>query len=531
MMLAQQVGVQRPLLEVVESDDVALESRTDVLWYEVFRRFDYLQWRALGAQYYEGLWAFNIEQAKKRAIKDSLPLNEENKGLATLRLVGERATVSETVPALFDQPVADRSLDHVNPAEIRPGVTPLRFAGRQPKCFFAMFKAFLAMTVRGVPPEPEHVYEEFVSNPAFARACGFTLPESDGPYRQSDFPSLRKVQQFDQIMTDNGLWSAAAVSQVARNFETGVIKPEGTIVHDTTHYQAYSGMTVVELPQLATSKAEPKSKSHPKTTKNCRCKDRNQCPHPWVSADDGAGTVVKSGGKMHWAHKASTLALPGQGVLLDAVAMSDAASHDSNSVVTHLSRLFGLYPHLEAVVSRVLDDAAADDQPLKDEVERDFGIELLTGMNPRGRRPITADLPRGIDHITATGTPVCQAGLPFDFLGCRHDSRLFIFRAPSDEKGNSVCNGCPLREGCYRGDSNGRTITVPFDRLPWIDPEFPQLSRRFQKVMAQRTAIERMHKLMKYDYGDERLSKRGNSAFQARLDKTLLAMHVVLALK
>jgi hypothetical protein len=34
---------------------------------------------------------------------------------------------------------------------------------------------------------------------------------------------------------------------------------------------------------------------------------------------------------------------------------------------------------------------------------------------------------------------------------------------------------------------------------------------------------------MKFDLGDERLTKRGNGAFQARLDKTLLAMHVLLA--
>jgi hypothetical protein len=31
------------------------------------------------------------------------------------------------------------------------------------------------------------------------------------------------------------------------------------------------------------------------------------------------------------------------------------------------------------------------------------------------------------------------------------------------------------------------------------------------------------------DLGDDRLTKRGNAAFQARLDKTLLAMHVLLA--
>ena len=48
--------------------------------------------------------------------------------------------------------------------------------------------------------------------------------------------------------------------------------------------------------------------------------------------------------------------------------------------------------------------------------------------------------------------------------------------------------------------------------------------------MAQRTVIERLHKLMKDDYGDENLTKRGTKAFQARLDKTKLAMHLVLAL-
>ncbi len=47
--------------------------------------------------------------------------------------------------------------------------------------------------------------------------------------------------------------------------------------------------------------------------------------------------------------------------------------------------------------------------------------------------------------------------------------------------------------------------------------------------MARRTSIERLHKLMKFDFGDDRLTKRGNDAFQARLDKTLFAMHVLLS--
>jgi hypothetical protein len=33
---------------------------------------------------------------------------------------------------------------------------------------------------------------------------------------------------------------------------------------------------------------------------------------------------------------------------------------------------------------------------------------------------------------------------------------------------------------------------------------------------------------MKHDLGSEELSKRGNDAFQARLDKTLWATHILL---
>ena len=48
-------------------------------------------------------------------------------------------------------------------------------------------------------------------------------------------------------------------------------------------------------------------------------------------------------------------------------------------------------------------------------------------------------------------------------------------------------------------------------------------------TLPRRTTIKRLHKRMKYDLGDDRLTKRGNAAFQARLDKTLWAMHVLLA--
>ncbi|GAF73641.1 unnamed protein product, partial [marine sediment metagenome] len=257
------------------------------------------------------------------------------------RLLFERATLCEDAPILHEPEQLEPSSMRVDPGTLRPGRTPVRFAGRTPKCFFAMFKAFMGVAVCGTRQEPRHVRQKLIDNPSFARTCGFTLPDPRRGYRQSDVPSLRKLEQFDQIMSDNGLWGEAAVGQVAKNLKEGYIKLEPTLVHDTTHYQAFSSMRVVDLPEdgegpfsndakpdktkrdtgnptttkpqkKQRKKKKKKRKSHPKTTKSCKCPDWTNCPHPWVSADEGAGTVVKSRGKMYWGHKASTISFARQ---------------------------------------------------------------------------------------------------------------------------------------------------------------------------------------------------------------------------
>ena len=537
MLSTAETPVQLPLIHIVESDDLHLSEESDIVWFKLLQQLDWKQFRPIAIEYYEALWRFNQDQAREReqrvtSAAASKP-EPETETQASFRLVMERATMGAPTPSIEPPPQQAFDPVHVYATAIRPGHVPFRIAGRAPKCFFAMFKAFMGMAVRGRVPEPEEVSDELLSNPCYARICGFTLHKPHQAYRQSDIPGLRKLQQFDQIMTKNGLWQKSAHGQVVDNIKRGRLHPDDTVVHDTTHYPAFSSMRTVEIPVKEVAPRDegtirqPKRKSHPKNTKNCRCKDRANCSHPWVSADPGAGTVVKSGGQMHWAHKASTLSFSQQEMILDAVAMTDAASHDSNSLVPHIERIRKLYPALR--ITRVLDDSAADDPGLKSKLKLDFNIELLVSPNPRGRKPIKKDLPRGIDHISSAATPVCSLGFPFDFLGCRHASSHFLFRAPLDERGKPVCEGCPKKSVCCRAASLVRQIAVPFQRLPWIDPEFPQISQRFQKAIARRTVIERIHKLMKYDYGDERLTKRGNKAFQARLDKTLLAMHLVVA--
>jgi len=82
-------------------------------------------------------------------------------------------------------------------------------------------------------------------SPPFARACGFTLPDPQVASRHTDIPSLRKLEQFDQIMSDRRLWSQARVETVKNNLKNRVIVVEGeNLVHDTTHYVAYSSMVL-----------------------------------------------------------------------------------------------------------------------------------------------------------------------------------------------------------------------------------------------------------------------------------------------
>ena len=95
--------------------------------------------------------------------------------------------------------------------------------------------------------------------------------------------------------------------------------------------------------------------------------------------------------------------------------MSDAASHDSQSLLPHLNRLFQRHPDLKGIVTRVLDDGAADDAKLKAAIKEDLGIEVLAPINPRRRGPIRDDMPRGIDHLTPRGVRCAVPDIPLSW--------------------------------------------------------------------------------------------------------------------
>jgi hypothetical protein len=165
---------------------------------------------------------------------------------------------------------------------------------------------------------------------------------------------------------------------------------------------------------------------------------------------------------------------------------------------------------------------------LKGKFHDKLGIELKTSLNPRRKKEIIEDLPRGIKKVTPYGVPICIGEYEMDYKGARYENEKFIYQSPMDSKGLPVCSTCEYQINCCPNSQTGRTITISFDLLPHINSDDPPMAKRYKAIMARRPSVERMIKRLKCDLGDDRLSKRGNDSFQAYLDKTMIAFHILL---
>jgi hypothetical protein len=516
------------LFHDVYEDDQLLQKNPDAEWYSTLKNFPWEDYRQLGSQYYDALYHHNKLLEKTEASSPASPVPAalpEDKKDAAKRLLFNRPTMDKTQPVLYEPEFKSVSDPRIRPESIAPGVVPHRAGGPKPKCFFAMFKSFIGVSLMGFAPEPENVHLLLTSNLSFARVCGFIPNGSDEKYGFKDVPSLRKLEQFDQIMREYGLWNQAKWDGVRKNIDQKVIEKENIIVGDTTHYHAFSGFETVSYTD-ENGKEQKKSQSKP--TKNCRCEDKETCPHPWELSDDGAGTIVKGSNKIIWGHKASVVGVPSQGIPLDARCVADASTHDGQTFLPHVTSLLQDLPEVKTWFETALYDSACDDPKLKEQFEKDLGIQLKTSMNPRRRKPITEDLPRGMEKLTPYGDLICRGGFDMNFKGIRQSTGTFIYQAPIGEEDRIVCADCEHRSGCCPLADNGRIVTIPFDKLPHINPEDPPMASRFKSIMKRRTSVERMIKRLKCDLGDDTLKKRGNASFQAYLDKTMIALHILL---
>jgi len=513
--------VQIPLILVVDEDDKILSNTPGNEWFQILNNFNYLEYIQIGVAYYDALYDYNIKNETNSLAENS---TTETKDEAKKRLLENRPTVDKSQPVLYQQNFIEPQNKVTSPFSISPGIVPERFSGRKPKCFFSLFKSFIGVSLMGRPATPYEVYQTLISNPAFARVCGFN-PNCKSQNHFEAVPSHRKIQQFDMIMERYGIWSTAKYAEVAKNIDNGIIEMEDTVVGDTTHYHAYANFEVVKGKDETGKKI---TKSQSKVTKNCRCENQQECEHEYVLSDDGAGTIVKSGNKMYFGHKASVVGFPSQGIPLDVRAVSDAATNDGETFFPHIQDFFLNIPSIKPHIKKALYDSACYRDDVKTQFKEEFGIDLKASINPRRKQTIEKELPRGMNKLTPYGELICNEGIEMEYQGIRLKSESFIYGAPKDDNGKVSCNTCCQKEECCPKAMKGRTVNIPFYLLPHIDETDPPMGKRFKALMTRRPSVERMIKRLKCDLGDDRLNKRGNSSFQAYLDKTLLAYQILI---
>jgi hypothetical protein len=268
----------------------------------------------------------------------------------------------------------------------------------------------------------------------------------------------------------------------------------------------------------------------PRVAKRCGCAEKEHCTHGYVPTDEGAGVVTKGGGskKHYWAHKASLIAFGRSQIPIDAVAVSYAGTNDGLTLVPHLHRVQRLYPEVFEYMKRILVDGAYQTAENVAGVAA-LGKQLVAPINARGTKPKPAVGLPGIDHFTPTGVPVCDAGHELTFVGRRLEEHQLLWGAPRDEQREIACRACPLREACCPDAKNGRNLTTNAADFPQIDWDLPQHSATFKRTYPLRTAVERVINVLKLDLNRDRLTKRDNVNFQARLDKSILAIHLLIA--
>ena len=130
-------GQQIPLIHEVHSDDAHLLNTIDGEWFDILYQFPWQAYRQVAADYYNALYDFN--RLAPQTATEECEVNPETKEQARQRLMFDRATAPRPTdppaPILYQGEVVQRKAQDVQPADLAPGVVPLRLVGRKPKCF------------------------------------------------------------------------------------------------------------------------------------------------------------------------------------------------------------------------------------------------------------------------------------------------------------------------------------------------------------------------------------------------------------
>lgn len=457
------------------------------------------------------------------------------------RKSSEKAPAGRDEPAIFVEVRPDPENDEL-PEALRDFSRPppplsnvLGGPGRPPTDALCMMRAFLASPLLGVGDSPTAVHRQLRSNPTFARACGFLGPaalKQPGDLTSRRLPSLSMCEEFSEVMTRYGLWQLARIEQVRENIATGVVEVEDTVSFDTTHIEANSHCAnVVPLDaKPAADGKKPKQRKVPRVRKSCDCGKENweDCEHPWGPTDQGAAIVFKGPTRVYWAHKASVAAFADSEIPFDVRSLQYAAEHDGNTIEPHLELLQRDLPETIAELRHALaDDAYQGNHDAVARFGRQARLNVPVHPNGRSKAKVAARF-NGIDRFTPIGVPICDADHRFVMRGRDLSNESYIWAAPDDDAGQSVCATCPFAASCL-AKGNRRHIRVDRHDFPQIDWDHPQHFAKNNARYQKRTGIERAIKRLKTDLLGEQLGHRDGPRVQAHLDRKLLTFHLLLA--
>ena len=515
-------------------------------WVGLLRSISGRSYELLERRYYLALGHFRSRRKRPRLpgqLEVTAPSKEAGFQLV-LRALDQRkssrkAAIARDEPAIFVEAQPDRG-DAGLPGALRDSsIEPptlrdlLDGPGRPPCDALCLIRAFLAAPLLGIDDSPAAIHILLRSNPTFAHACGFLgrdVSKLPGEWTSRQLPSLSKLEEFKEVMIRYGLWQAARIVEVRSNLADGVVETEDTLAFDTTHIEANSHCGNV-MPAGAGEKLGKKTKHRkvPRTRKTCSCgkSQWDRCEHSWVSTDPGAAVVVKGRTRIYWAHKSSVVAFGDSEIPIDVRVLQYAAEHDGKTLIPHMEVLQRDLPEVVSGLRHVLaDDAYKANQDAVAEF-RD-GIRLTVPIHPNTRSKATiAANHAGIDRFTPIGVPVCQGGHRFEMMGRDLSRERFIWVAPDDPRGQSVCSYCTVESAC-RSRGKRRTIRVDRDDFPQIDWNHPQHLRRNRTRYHARTGVERAIKRLKVDLKGETLTYRNSLRVQAHLDRKLLTLHLLL---
>ena len=541
-------NVQAPALFESTDSATVLGDPVNRDWLAVVNAVSFERFDELVRRYYVALWFFRRQSSRSKSPNAvEVNANGKQRALEGMLEVLEQGKEDRKVAAkegkdgklLFDGNPDSQGEDlpmvlkdfSKTPQSL---VAILSGPGRPPCDGLCLLRAFLAAPLLGVGDDPTSVHRVLHSNPTFAGACGFLGPlakKQTWDLTSRRLPSLSVCAEFSEVMTRYGLWHLARLEQVRENFSSGALEIEDTVSFDTTHIEANSHCANVVPPGAKPEKegGKPKHRKVPRMRKWCDCGHEHWelCEHPWSPTDQGAAVVVKGPSRIYWAHKVSVAAFGRSEIPFDVRVCGYAAENDGLTLIPHLRLLDRDLPEVITELTHVLADDAYRHNA--DAVEQ-FGQQarLIVPVHGKKVNPLLADGFDGINRFTPAGFPICESDHRFELLGRDITGERFIWVAPNDDQGQSVCVGCPLSGSCL-GKGQRRHIRVARLDLPQIDWDHPQHSARNRARYGMRTGVERAIKLIKIDLNGEHLTHRDVNRVQAHLDRRLLTLHLLLA--